>query len=414
MSNQENVEFRDVWKKYLLFGLVFLLLTACTSLGSIPITGDEATSKPISRLSNTKWRLVSFGWPGAELQAAATPVIESSTITLEFDADGQAGGFGGCNHYSVEYVVQENMLSFGEITRTLIACEEGIGQQEKRYFQALETAGEYELAEDHLVIWYSNGQGVLYFVKWLKSVGTPTAALTAPATTEPTGTPIPPANPPGSNTKRIDFETGATSATVTGNLQAFGSDPYVLYAFSGQTITVELSFTEGKAILASWGKNGTVLLSDHAEATHFQEVLPSTQDYYILLKGRPEGSTDYRMKVTIPPLGSHQPTPIPERINFEAGDTSATVTGSLLASGSDSYVLRALEGQTMTVELSFTEGKAILAIWAADGTVLMSDHAEASPFSGILPSTQDYYILVKGRPDGETDYSMKVVIPPLE
>jgi hypothetical protein len=76
-------------------------------------------------------------------------------------------------------------------------------------------------------------------------------------------------------------------------------------------------------------------------------------------------------------------------------------------------VLSALEGQTLTVELSFTEGRAILAIWGADGTVLMSDHAEASSFSGVLPSTQDYFILIKGRPDGETVYSMKVTIPPL-
>ena len=67
----------------------------------------------------------------------------------------------------------------------------------------------------------------------------------------------------------------------------------------------------------------------------------------------------------------------------------------------------------MTVELPFTEGQAILEIWGADGTVLMSDHAEASSFSGVLPSTQDYYILVKGRSDGETDYSMVVTIPPL-
>lgn len=109
----------------------------------------------------------------------------------------------------------------------------------------------------------------------------------------------------------------------------------------------------------------------------------------------------------------NQSTPTPERINFATGATSATLVGHLGASGSDFYVLRALEGQTMTVELFFTQGQAILAVWGADGTVLLSDHAEVSHFSQVLPSTQNYYISVKGRPEGSTNYSMKVTIPPL-
>ena len=75
-------------------------------------------------------------------------------------------------------------------------------------------------------------------------------------------------------------------------------------------------------------------------------------------------------------------------------------------------MLRALGGQSMTLDLSFSKGKAILVVWGADGTVLMSDHAEASHFKGTLPSNQRYYIQVKGRPDGQTDYKLKVTIPP--
>jgi hypothetical protein len=200
---------------------------------------------------------------------------------------------------------------------------------------------------------------------------------------------------------------------VTGHLQASGSDLYLLSALKGQSMMVDLSFTKGQAILVIWGEDGNVLMSDHAEASHFQGVLPSTQDYYIHVKGRPDGETDYSMRVTIPPLGANQPTPTAERIHFQAGATSATVSGHLQASGSALYVLSALGGQTMSVDLSFSNGRAILAIWGADGNVLMSDHAEASHFSGVLPSTQDYYILLKGRPDGSTDYSMRVSVPPL-
>jgi hypothetical protein len=101
-----------------------------------------------------------------------------------------------------------------------------------------------------------------------------------------------------------------------------------------------------------------------------------------------------------------------ERIEFAAGSTSATVSGQLNAFDSDQYVLQALAGQTMSVDLTFTEGEAILVVRGADGDVLISDHAETPTFEGVLPTTQDYYILVKGRPDGSTSYSMTVTISP--
>jgi heat shock protein HslJ len=587
----------------LLFSAVFLLFAACQ-----PVTGPQpgpvetqaqglsgaqtpgvvkapgatqpsGESQPPSQtqapgganpLAGTKWTLISFGQPGAE-----TSVIQGTTVTLEFDSQGQAGGSGGCNTYGVPYEVQGNSLSFGQISSTLIACVgEGIGEQEQRYFQALETASRFELDEEILLIWYRNEAEVLSYIRtdsfavetlvpvtpqageelcpsrqllsgsdWnichsqeygFEVQYPPTAELVDQTATyaridlpfvpgtnlnekyleievrenvqpcssphaegygpgaipseivvsnglrfikesgqdagagniynwvaysisrdnlcyslsfvlhshQPELDPTPPptfdmeaeseifaeivgtfrwldsaASPthtptaaPTPSPVRINFQPGATSATVKAELPASGSDLYVLRALEGQTMTVELSFTEGKAILAIWGKDGEVLISDHAEATRFQGVLPSTQDYFILLKGRPDGSSEYSLKVTIPPLEEDQPTPV--RINFEPGASSAIVTGKLEASGSDLYVLRALKGQTMEVDVSFDDGQAILAIWGADGTVLVSDHAEASSFSGVLPSSQDYYILLKGSPDGETEYRMEVAIPP--
>jgi heat shock protein HslJ len=258
-----------------------------------------------SSLVNTRWILVSFDWPGAEAQVIGSPVLEGSTITLDFIAGGLAGGSGGCNSYTTQYKVQERSISFAQVISTLIACEEGIDQQEQRYYQALESAQEYEHAEDQLVVWYDDGQGVLYFVRESESTGTPAPTPTPYVTPQPTSTPTQPANQPTPSPERINFQAGATFATETGNLPDSGSDFYVLRALGGQTMTVELSFTQGQAILAIWGKDGTVLLSDHAEATRFQGVLPSTQDYFILLKGRPDGETNYGMEVVIPPLPSN-------------------------------------------------------------------------------------------------------------
>jgi hypothetical protein len=213
--------------------------------------------------------------------------------------------------------------------------------------------------------------------------------------------------------QRIRFSAGRISETETGSLAASASHLYVLRALKGQTMTADLRFTQGQAILVVWGADGTVLMSDHAGASHFQGKLPSTQDYYILVEGRPEGATNYSLLVAIPPLTSNQTASAPQRIRFAAGRISATETGRLAASGSHLYVLRALKDQTMTLNLSFTKGEAILAVWGADGTVLMADQAEEAYFQGKLPDTQDYYILLEGRPDGATQYSLQVTIPAL-
>lgn len=138
----------------LVVGLAAMIFAAC-----IPQTGSSPQAD--AELSGTKWKLVSFSEAGLE-----TPVIEESTITLGFDSDGQAGGSGGCNSYGASYEVRENMLSLGEITHTMMACEaEGVGEQEQGYLQALETAGRFERTEDRLTIWYGDGQSTLNWQK---------------------------------------------------------------------------------------------------------------------------------------------------------------------------------------------------------------------------------------------------------
>jgi heat shock protein HslJ len=398
----------------LLSVLTMLIFAACTpqtgphpGSGASPAPGTQtppATTPPgESPLVNTHWTLSSFG--SADANNQLTPVMEGSNITLQFETGNQAGGTGGCNSYGATYQMQGNEISFSEVISTLMACaDQGVMDQEQRFFDALQNTGAFELNGDQLKIWYNDGQGVLNFVQ--SQAVTPTAT----ATTAPESTPTQPNEQITPTPQRIRFGSGDTATVVTGHLAASGSDLYVLEAQAGQTMTVDLSFTQGRAILVVWGADGTVLLTDHAEVSHFSRTLPSTQDYYIQVEGRPDGKTDYSMQVTIPPLSS--PTPTPQRIRFGSGDTSATESGHLAASGSDLYVLEAQAGQTMTVDLSFTQGRAILVVWGADGTVLLTDHAEVSHFSRTLPSTQDYYIQVEGEPNGETNYSMQVSIPP--
>jgi heat shock protein HslJ len=111
-------------------------------------------------LVGTSWALDSFLENGAE-----TSVIEGNQPTLQFQADGQAVGTGGCNQFGSEYFLTDR-LNFREIVTTEMACTgAGIMEQEQRYYQALQSVGEFEMVGDELRITYGEGQGTLIFTR---------------------------------------------------------------------------------------------------------------------------------------------------------------------------------------------------------------------------------------------------------
>jgi len=209
--------------------------------------------------------------------------------------------------------------------------------------------------------------------------------------------------------RRISFPAGGTSATVSGTLAPFSTDSYVLTVLAGQTLNVDVPGLQGKVLLVIWGADGSVLLTDHAIASSFSGVVPSTQDYFIDVRTSTT-PVAYTMHVSVPPLSA--PEPLPERITFQAGAISATVRGTLAANASARYILKAQAGQTLNAEASTTLGQVILIIWGADGTVLLTDHAGSHSFGGPLPITQDYYIAVRAVGAGPARYSLLVTIPP--
>lgn len=136
---------------------------------TIRLASPEGTPSAGVTLENTQWNLISFRSPDGE-----QPLANTSMITLML-ADGQVGGFGGCNSYGGTYQLNGNNISMGEITRTLKACADAqLTEQEERYIQALESAGQYELSGNQLVITYNNGTGSLIFELLPAGPGTPT------------------------------------------------------------------------------------------------------------------------------------------------------------------------------------------------------------------------------------------------
>jgi hypothetical protein len=218
--------------------------------------------------------------------------------------------------------------------------------------------------------------------------------------------------------KRIQFAPSAISAQVQSSLTVSGVDRYVLTATAGQEMTLNFSVTsvvgspEMSTILNIWGADGTLLRSGYVDTTGRVGELPSTQDYYIDVISVVQAPVDYTMEVTIPPAAS-QLEPEAKRIQFAPGAISAQVQGSLAVGESDRYVLSATAAQEMTVNLSDSSAgvSAILIIWGADGTVLISDHADATIWVGEIPFTQDYYIAVRSVIQAPVDYTLEVIIP---
>jgi hypothetical protein len=219
----------------------------------------------------------------------------------------------------------------------------------------------------------------------------------------PTVTPLPPTltPTPAPAVERILFEPGATQATVEGYLPANGTKVYVMGMAAGQFI--EMSATIGAMgqglRFAIVGADGIVVKA-MGEA-YVRTVVPRTQDYYVDLASD-VGAVSYRMSVLIP-----------VRVRFAPGATSAEVAGRLAANGVRHYVLRALAGQRMIIVPRASGGQVGLVITGADGQVLLSGHVAGDGYDGILPTTQEYLIAVRGLGETSADYTLEITILPL-
>lgn len=96
-----------------------------------------------------------------------------------------------------------------------------------------------------------------------------------------------------------------------------------------------------------------------------------------------------------------------QRIKFARGENSATVSGSVSSGKNDSYLIGGREGQKMSVRISSGGKNAAFQIRdAANGTYLGSAGSDATEWSGALPTTGDYEIVVSG----SADYKLTVTI----
>ncbi len=122
-------------------------------------TGGEITPAEPTALTATPWALQAFG--GADVPLAA---LQGKNITLEFRADGGAGGSAGCNIYGGDYTVDGNKLTFSPLITTMMACDPPLMTLEQAYLAALAKTASFKVVDGQLDLMDANDQMILSFL----------------------------------------------------------------------------------------------------------------------------------------------------------------------------------------------------------------------------------------------------------
>jgi hypothetical protein len=127
----------------------------------------------------------------------------------------------------------------------------------------------------------------------------PTTVPLPTLTLVPSATSFPPLPPVSSEPVRIQFAPGGTSATVSNTVSFPNRPQYILYAFKGQRMIVQVTSSTGTAGFSILGvTDGQPLKRLENESPAFDGLLPATQDYLISV-AIPNGSASFTLTVTI-------------------------------------------------------------------------------------------------------------------
>ena len=95
----------------------------------------DLVAAPVTPMVGTAWSATGIN----NGRGGVVSVVDGTTVTATFDADGRIAGAGGCNGYTGGYRLDGSTLAIGELASTLRACldPEGVMDQEAAYLVAL-------------------------------------------------------------------------------------------------------------------------------------------------------------------------------------------------------------------------------------------------------------------------------------
>lgn len=150
--NAQETAVRANLEKAASFSVAGGKLTLSDAEGTVLLTFEA--QQPVA-LVGTPWQATMVN----NNQQAVTGLIEGTTITANFSADGNVSGKAGCNNYFGGYQVDGDKLTIGQLGSTMMACVEpaGVMEQESAYLAQLAKAATYSIHGDQLEIRDADG-----------------------------------------------------------------------------------------------------------------------------------------------------------------------------------------------------------------------------------------------------------------
>ncbi|ACK49562.1 protein of unknown function DUF306 Meta and HslJ [Methylocella silvestris BL2] len=99
-----------------------------------------------------------FGsWLAEDIRGAG--VIDRSRTTLDISPAGRASGSGGCNRFQGAAKIAGAAIAFGPLVSTRMACPGAIGDQERKFFEALDDARQWTRDEQRGLLFLRDADG---------------------------------------------------------------------------------------------------------------------------------------------------------------------------------------------------------------------------------------------------------------
>ena len=223
---------------------------------------------------------------------------------------------------------------------------------------------------------------------------------------------------------RVQFQSGSTSWSTSGNLSGQSNVSYILGAAKGQTMTVNASFSPNSGAYF-WVRTAGGIMIVQNSTTGWSGVLPANGDYVVGIDNLTQQAVQFSLTISISAVKSSNtnttttatdvPTAVPstgpvnQTIRFDTEPLSITLDGAVISGQRDRYNFGVMKGEMIDVVISSTEGNAVFSIIGPDGNALLgTEEGKDINNWAVQASTEGTYSIVVGSTRGNATYKLVV------